>query len=155
MTFREILDQIKARYDLDTDYKACKILQISQSRVSIALKRESTPSDDVIYRCEKLLELPEGSLLIEFQAQRSKCTEAAKILHSISQRMLGTAAAVLFCIYSVSMISPLENTRPILDNVAGVLCILCKIAHGHIYAWAKCLNLRKPLLFHVLHEKPI
>lgn len=98
MTFREIIEQIKARYDLDTDYMAIKILQVNKSTVYKALKNNSIPCDDVIYTCEKLLDYPEGYLLLEMQAERSKCPEAVAIFHRLSKQILATAATILLSI---------------------------------------------------------
>ncbi len=108
MTLREILDEIKARHGLDTDYKACKLLQVSQSRISIALKRGSMPDDELILQAEKLLELPEGSLLFEAHATRTKSKDAARLFHEMSKRLLSTAAAVMLSI-SVTYTAAIED----------------------------------------------
>lgn len=87
MTLRELLDLIKARHNLDTDYKTCKILQVSQSRVSRALKLQSCPDDDLLIKAENLLELPPGTLLLEFHAQSAKTDEAARIYRDLAKKI--------------------------------------------------------------------
>ncbi len=116
MTFRDIVELIKAQYQLDTDYKAIKIMQVSHGRAYKALQRNSVPDDDVIYQCEKLLDYPEGYLLLEMQAQRTKCPEASKILHRISKQLIASAASVLIVVTGLTGFS--ENAEE--DNILNL-----------------------------------
>jgi hypothetical protein len=139
MKLRELLDRIKARHHLDTDYKACKILQVSQSRVSTALKRNSTPDDDLIISAEKLLDMPPGSLLFEAHAERSKCAEAAKILHDMSVKLMSTAAAIVLAVSMTYAMPDLGAGAPALASVVQQQCILCKIQYWLICTLGLCL----------------
>lgn len=127
MLFRDILDRVKARHGLATDYQAAKILQISQSRMSKALKRDSIPDDDLIISAENLLDLPPGSLLMEAHAERTKCKEAAAIFHRMAQE-LGRHAASIFIMISVVYNMGASLFFEVAPGLVAVhQCILCKI----------------------------
>lgn len=127
MLFREILDAIKARHNLPTDYQAAKILQISQSRMSKALKNNSTPEDDVIIEAENLLQLPPGSLLMKAHAERTKCKQAALIFSKLANE-LGRHAASIFIFISITYTIGQSMFFEVAPGFFAVhQCILCKI----------------------------
>ena len=98
MTTSEILDRLKDEYSLTSDYQVAKKLNISRSRVSHYRVSNQTMSDELVLKVEKLLEVPEGTLLLEMQASRTKCPEAAEVLHRISKQILSAAASILLVI---------------------------------------------------------
>lgn len=98
MTTNEILDRLKAEYNLTSDYQLAKKLDISRARVSNYRNMNTNMDDDLVLKVEDLLEMPEGTLLLEMHAERSKCPEAAKILHKISKQLLAAAASVIVVI---------------------------------------------------------
>jgi hypothetical protein len=101
MIFREIIDLIKVRHSCNTDYMAIKLLGLNKGTVYKALKNNSIPDDTVIYRCEKLLDYPEGSLLLDMHSKRTKCPEAAEILKKLSGKIIAGGLSV-FCLITVS-----------------------------------------------------
>ncbi|MFK5947934.1 MAG: hypothetical protein QM500_04075 [Methylococcales bacterium] len=95
MLINKVLDNVRTRHSLTTEYQLAKKLCISHARLYSYRKRGSVIGDDVALVIEKLLNMPEGSLLFEAQAQRTKCKKAAEIMHELSRKLLATAAAVL------------------------------------------------------------
>lgn len=149
----EILDRVKAEYGLTSDYQLAKKLSISHSRLSNYRHRQSTMDDDLVLTCENLLELPPGSLLIEFQAQLTKCKAAADILHKLAARMMSHAAAVFLVISITYNIGAGLFFEFAPGFFAVHQCILCKIQKTLIWEiflvfflgimgiFAKCKNL--------------
>ena len=90
----EILDTLKAEYGLTSDYQLAKKLGTSTSRVGNYRSGRSKFDDEMVLQVENLLDLPEGSLLLEIQSQRTKCKTAAEILHKLSKQLMATAAAL-------------------------------------------------------------
>jgi len=88
----DLLDLIKSRYSLTSDYAAAKFLGISKARVSNYRTGKNSMDQSLILRIETLLKYPPGSLLFEMQAARTKCPDAAKIFHQTAQKI---AAGVL------------------------------------------------------------
>lgn len=111
MLIRELLDRVKTRYGLDTDYKACKLLHVSQSRISQALKRDSIPDDDLIIEAANLLKLDKEPLLLEAQAMRTKSKEAAAILRNIAKQLTGAAASIFLALPMVYMLTHSPNSE--------------------------------------------
>ena len=121
----EILDMIKARYGLPSDYALAKKLNISRARVSTYRTRGSSMDDELCLVCENLLELPEGSLLFELQASRTKCKKAAELFHKISQQLTATAASILLAVsmtYSSFSGEALASPAPLLSLAQCILC---------------------------------
>ncbi len=109
MNTLELLDRVKREYKLTSDYQLSKILDISRQRVSNYRNSKRSADDDLVFKCEKLLKAPPGSLLIEFQANRTKCPQAAKILHKISAQIARSAAALLLVFIGLSAPFPSQS----------------------------------------------
>lgn len=112
----ELIDRVKTAYGLTSDYQLAKKLAVSHSRISNYRNGKRTADDDLVLKCETLLDMPPGSLLVEFQAQRTKCKEAAAILHRLSEKLMSTAAAILLAVsmaYGVALDSGQAQAAPV------------------------------------------
>lgn len=119
MTTIEILDRIKAEYSLTSDYQLAKKLNISTSRVGNYRSGRSSMDDELILKVEDLLDMPEGALLLEMQASRTKCKDAARLFHEMSKRLLSTAAAVMLSIsVSYTGFAPEASASPAVSERA-------------------------------------
>jgi len=71
-TTQEYLDAIKARYDLRSDYRLAKFMGITHQAVTQYRTKGTTFSDEVALKVAELLELPEGKVLADMQAERAR-----------------------------------------------------------------------------------
>ena len=90
-----ILDELKRRHSCITDGDLTRLLAISRQRLSNYRNTNQTFDDDVAYKIEKLLELPEGVISLEMHAKRSKCPAVSAAFHKIAQQ-IGSGALALF-----------------------------------------------------------
>lgn len=134
MKTNDLLDRVKREYRLTSDYQLAKKLDISRSRVSQYRTTSQTMNDELVLVIEKLLKLPPGSILLEMHAERTKCKDAAKILHDLSVKMMSTAAAVLLSVSVTYSDLSAPQHAPALTYLAMQQCILCKIKNSLIYS---------------------
>lgn len=125
----DLLDLIKSRFSLPSDYAAAKLLGISRARASNYRNGKHDMDETLILQVENLLEYPAGSLLFEVQASRTKCPKAAKIFHETAQRIAAGMLCfmLVFPVFFESIASPAGHFFRSLD------CILCKIQNQLIY----------------------
>lgn len=107
-TTNEILDTIKSRHDWGSDYKLAQELGISRSRLSAYRRKNVNMDDDVVLQAEKLLDLPEGTLLMEMHAIRTKCPTAKGVFHKISAKIAAGALAIMLGISTLYAPMPVE-----------------------------------------------
>lgn len=73
MESNALLDAVKARYSLPSDYALAKLMKCSAE--SVRMMRERGLSDDRALQCATLLEVNEGEALASVRAERSKNPE--------------------------------------------------------------------------------
>lgn len=119
----DLIDLIRSRFSLTSDYQVAKMLDISIARVSNYRRGISNPDDSLILQVETLLKYPAGSLLFEMQAARTKCPDAAKIFHQTAQKI----AAGVLC-FMLVFPAFFDGTLPSSGHFfRSFQCILCKI----------------------------
>lgn len=91
----EYLDLIKSTKSITSDYKLSKLLGISRSRLSHYRNGRNTMDELLALKVEKILNLKPGTVLIDLQAERSKCPEARAILHELAQKLAATALTLV------------------------------------------------------------
>lgn len=89
------LDRIKSEYSITSDYKLAKLMGISTSRLSHYRVGKHSMDEVLALRVEKLLKLKPGTVLLEIQAGRTKCPEAAQVLHDIARKLAGGILALV------------------------------------------------------------
>lgn len=105
MSTVDYLDQLKARYNWNSDYKLAKELGISQSRISNYRSGKQNMDDELAIRIEKLLALPEGTILLDMYASRTKSPEAKKILARLSKQTMNAFAATALMVTMSYMVA--------------------------------------------------
>jgi len=93
-----ILDELKSRYDIPSDNKLSKFLDISRTRLSNYRCGTYTIDDDVAAKIDKLLELPEGVIALEMHAKRSKCPAVSATFHEIAQRLAAGSLCLMLMV---------------------------------------------------------
>ena len=81
----DILNALKWRYDLASDYKLSKFLDISACRISDYRNEKRSMPDELVLKCEKLLKLAPGTLLLLLQSRKTKSPAASRIFALYSQ----------------------------------------------------------------------
>ncbi len=86
-----LLDLVKSRYDLKSDYKLAKFLEVDPSRISNYRNGRSHLDEKLALVVAKLLDFNAGAVLAWTQAERTKCPDAriawlnaAKVLNDCS-----------------------------------------------------------------------
>lgn len=118
----EWLDRIKKEFQLVSDYQLAKKLGIRPQRISNYRNNVSHMDDSLALHVENLLDLPAGTVLLDMQAQRTKCSQAAKILRKLSQQISTAAASVFLALsmmYTTMAPAPVqaEGANGFLNNV--------------------------------------
>jgi len=91
-TTQEYLDAIKARYDLPTDYRLAKFMGMSTQAISHYRHKGTTFSDEVALKVAELLELPEGKVLADMQAERARSERVKAAWREIARKLSQAAA---------------------------------------------------------------
>ena len=88
----QLMDAVKARHEMPSDYRLAKVLGVSFSRVSNWRRGHHGFSDEVAIKVAELLEEPPELVLLEVLAERAKRTEVRAVLEAAARRL---AAAVV------------------------------------------------------------
>jgi len=115
----EYLDLVKAAKSITSDYQLAKTLGISTARLSSYRNGRYDMDELLALKVENILNMPSGSVLLDIQANRTKCPEAAKVLQAISKKL---AAGILSLCLCFSMALQPEQARagqngPFNDNI--------------------------------------
>ncbi len=94
-----ILDELKRRYTIESDYKLAKKLKISRSRLSNWRNGTLTVQDDVSETIDNLLNLPVGVTALEMNARRSNCPAVSKTFHELAKK-LASGSLCLVLVFS-------------------------------------------------------
>jgi len=92
-----ILDELKSRYDIESDYKLSQKLNVSRSRVSSWRNGTATVQDDVAATIDNLLKLPTGVTSLEMHAKRSNCPAISDTFHELAKKLAAGALCVCLC----------------------------------------------------------
>lgn len=103
LTVEHVLNTIKSRHDLKSDYAIGKQLDISLPVISGWRHGKSLPDERM---CQKLAAAAGFDPLVltaSMQAQRSKTTEARSMWEAIAERLQGAAHGLAAVIFAVSV----------------------------------------------------
>lgn len=87
-----LLDAVRARHGLTSDYQLCKLLDVPQNRVSNYRHGRAGMDDEMGLRIAALLGRPAGAVLAELAADRAKVPAVAKAWKEAARRLAQTAA---------------------------------------------------------------
>lgn len=125
----ELLEAVKTRYNLPSDYAAAKLLPVGKAAVSAWRSKSVVMDDDCGLVVAKLLELDPGQVFAWLHAERSKSHQAKQVWNGIARR-LGTLASVGFLAVILAAGAPRVADAEVLPGytlyaVALVPTLLC------------------------------
>ena len=125
-TIDEVLDAVKARHGLTSDYKLAMFLGLGDANIRNYRHGRSLP-DEV--HCQKLAEAlgePPFVLVAEIQAQRARSTDARRLWEMMATQLRHAVAAVLVALGAVMLAlapSP-QGAQAAQTDSASCLCIM-------------------------------
>lgn len=90
-TTNELLDAVKSRYALPSDYALAGKLKVSRERVSKYRNRGDSMGDDTALRVAELLELDSGYVLACMEAERAQSDVTRKVWERAAERLAALA----------------------------------------------------------------
>jgi hypothetical protein len=115
-TSADLLDAIKGKLALPSDYAAHKKLGVSKQYISRIRNGHETWSDDMCIIIAEILEVAPVLVLATVQAERTRSEPAKKAWAGIIDKLGGTAAAVAFGIM-LNALPPLQPTASAAEQV--------------------------------------
>lgn len=132
-TTNQLLDAIKARYGLPSDYALAAKLNLTRSMVSAYRQGKRNLGDEPALKVAELLDLDSGYVLACMEAERSHSPAAAAAWSKLADlaKTYGAAAALLLLVVAPALSPTPANAAQPAGN--GGVCILCKIRRA--FAW--------------------
>lgn len=134
-----VLDSIKSRHDLKSDYAVCKMLGISGPLVSGWRHGKSLPDERM---CKKLAEAAGIDPLVlaaSMQAQRSKTDDARTMWQAIAERLQmaahGAAAAIFAVVIAMGFVAG-DARAASAGDVHASESVDSKVYTSHLVGWA-------------------
>jgi len=119
MNTLELLERVKTRLGVDTDYKLAKKLEIDDGLISYYRSGKRTPNNYAIAKFAKVLEVDPWTLVKELEAQTEK---------NPKRREFWSKAATLFFFVVILNMSPAPSEAAPMAKSLIEQCILCQIA---------------------------
>lgn len=95
MNTLELLDAVKARYDLPSDYAAAKLLPVGKSAISKWRAKGLTMDDTTGLVVAKLLDLDPAQVFAWLHAERSKSHQEKRVWDAMARRL---GQALVLCL---------------------------------------------------------
>lgn len=123
-TTNELLDKVKARYGLPSDYALAAKLGMTRAGISGYRNGRSKLGDDAALRVAELLDLNPGYVLACMEAERTHSDAARAAWEKLADfvKHHGAAAALLMLV-AVPALNPTPANAAQPGN--GAVCILC------------------------------
>ena len=99
----ELLDAVKLRYKLPSDYALAKFLGIRQQTISGYRHHDMQMDDEIALRVADKLGIEDGAVLAWMHAERTKCPRAAKAFRELARQCAGAFASIIL---GVSLLMP-------------------------------------------------
>lgn len=129
----ELLDAVKQKYRMTSDYQLAKRLGESRNRISNYRVGRSTFDETMALKIAHELDLDEGYVLACIAAERAQHEETRKAWERVARR-LATAAAIAVCIVPFGTPSPAEasSVQRVAQGVFPALCIMLNLMRRRI-----------------------
>jgi transcriptional regulator with XRE-family HTH domain len=95
ITTNELLDQVKTKLGLPSDYKLAQVLDISKSAITNYRKQTTHPDQAVCLRIAEILEVDPDVILCNVQAERTKDETLSTQWARIAERLEGLSSTAL------------------------------------------------------------
>lgn len=108
-----LLDRAKAKANIDTDYRLCKVLDLNHQVISGYRAGKSLPNEKIIEQLCALSGDDAGVIAAQIQAERSKTPEAKNMWLMVAARLRGAAqTAILSVCFAIALIAlPAQDAR--------------------------------------------
>lgn len=124
MNSNALLDAVKARYGLPSDYALAKLMKCSAE--SVRMMRERGLSDDRALQCATLLDVNQGEAMASIRAERAKNPEVKAVWKNVAESMrsaLGmVAAAALAALVFLGLPIPAQAAQETVSNTHYARC---------------------------------
>lgn len=131
-TVDDLLDQVKAKLGITSDYKLAQHLKMTQHTIANYRHGRSRPDDVTLTRLAEIAGIQPAEvelLAVRLQAERVTNEEARKLWERIAQRLQGglahAAALLLAVVVSLTVVAKDGHAAPALSAEKPSLCILC------------------------------
>lgn len=101
MNTNEILDAIKARYNLPSDYAVHKLLGVTHQQIGNYRKGKSLMGDDAALKAAELLDLEPDYLFACLHAERAGDSEVSKVWSSLADKLKKTSATTAALAFAI------------------------------------------------------
>lgn len=101
MNTNEILDAIKERHSLPSDYAVHKLLGVTYQQISNYRKGKSLMGDEAALKAAELLQLPPDYLLACLHAERSSDQDVQRVWSGLADKLKKTSAATTAVIFAL------------------------------------------------------
>lgn len=91
----QLLDAVKAKCELASDYALAKELELPCQSISQYRKEKNSFGDDTAIRVAEILELEPASVLAAVYAERAKTEKAKAVWKNVCEKMGGIALSLL------------------------------------------------------------
>lgn len=129
MNTNEIIDAIKARYNLPSDYAVHKLLGVTHQQIGNYRKGKCLMGDEAALKAADLLDLPADYLLACLHAERSNDQDVQRVWFGLADKLKkgsATTAALAFAILftadpdggALAQNSNVQQRTQIIDNPA-------------------------------------
>ena len=122
-TTRELLDAVKRRHGLTSDYQLGKLLNIDRALVSGYMRGARYLAERDAFAVAHALEVEPAAVLALVQLEKARTDEGRKAWRDAVKKLGGLAAALVLSISSGPTLPP-GGAGAAVPNVA---CVLCKI----------------------------
>lgn len=121
-TTNQLLDKVKNRYRLRSDYALAKALHMSRERISKYRTKGGALAEENALKVAEMLELDEGYVLACMEAERAQTDAARSAWERLADRLKsgGVAAALLLL-----LVTPAPTPANAAQANNAVVCILC------------------------------
>ncbi len=124
-TTADFLDDLRAKYDLSSDYQLCKMLGMHRQQVSRYRLMKGAFDDVIAVKVAELLDLNPGYVMACMHAQRASEEHIKKAWERAAQVLGGIAAGVVIMTNPVMGFDAETASLLTLAAESSVLCILC------------------------------
>lgn len=139
-TTNQLLDQVKTRYGLKSDYALAAKIGMSRERISKYRNSGGALADENALKVAELLELDPAYVFASMEAQRTHNEEARAVWERLADfvKRHGVAATIVALAVAPALTPTPANAAP--DKGAAGVCILCQIIRALMRARSSAGN---------------
>lgn len=125
MKATDVIEQIKAKHRLPSDYAVAKLLEISTTTISHYRNRGSNMDVATAFKAAELLEVDPALLIAEMELKRAKTSTARETL----SRYIKSASALILVVFLVGGIAyPRQGAAVTVYTLCEALSVLAVMA---------------------------